>query len=511
MRRVSLLVGLVITAILAASALMGSSASAFTCTNTISETTKIVSTLDGASGGAVECLACGNTYGHVTITSLKYTSTVVLRSAEGCTVKMEGIKLDNVENLAIEHIRFTEVLESEPGEKDSGPLTVDHDTFGGLTTGDTVDGSTAVTGIPSTAGMAVGNAIYAASISNDASNQSEITEINSSSEIHVTHPATATLTGTTLGFGPGSGIYVHAGRNGHIKNFTAEDDTFTSLGPCREKAVEGYNNCGSFKGGQCLTLDGESENVTLQDDTCGPYVPAHYVQVTGKSLTVCHNDFLGPSARHDSELHQNYIQIAASSSSVDFCDNIMWRTNAENGFELERYSGASSAEEFENVTLENNLEVQNGGNGENSEAPGGIGFDLCPVKGLTIEHNTLIEPSSTGINLRQEGTGVTECHPGEKYKVEHNVMTKESGVSQPNFSLHEGACEATCEVDYNVTQDTSATGEHSIKSWTPSWEGTTWNPVQEIVEGNPFPTPPTGYYIPTGLTIEAGYKGGGGP
>ncbi len=481
----------------------------YTCSMTASETSKIKADLEKAAADERVCIAEG-TYGHVTLGTLRYAGTVTLSAAPGKRVNIAGMKLGSVEHLAIEHLNFTEGLENEPGSGDEGYLTIDHDSFGGLTTGDTAEGSKIVTGIPSTASMAVGNAIYAKSISNKASNQSEIAAVLSEHEVEIHSPATSTLSETVIGYGPGTGIYTHPGSGGHTKNFTAEWDTFAALGPCVEKSQSNYNDCGSYKGGQCMTLDGESENVTLAYNTCGPYVAVHYIQVAGKHITVEHNDFLGPSARHDSESHQNYIQIAAESSNITFSNNIMWRTNAENGFELERYSASTSAEKYENITIDNNLEVQNGGLGENAEAPGGIGFDLCPVKGLTMEHNTVVEPSSTGINLRKEGTGVTECDPGDKYTIRHDLVTKGSGVTQPNFSLQSGACEAECESAYIVTQDDTATGEHAVTGWSPSWKASSWNPVQEIVEGHRFPVPPAGYYIPEGLSA-SGYEGNAGP
>ena len=254
-------------------------------------------------------------------------------------------------------------------------------------------------------------------------------------------------------------------------------------------------------------MNGTGEHVVLQHNVCGPYIAVHYFQVgNGSHITIDHNLFLGPSARHDSESHQNYLQIAGASSDVEFSDNIMWHTNAENGLEVERYSAATEAEEYEDFTVTNNLEVHNGDSEEDPEAPGGIGMDFCPVRGMTFEHNTIVEPSSTGANFRAEGTGVSECHAGERYRVEHNLLTLAPGANQPLLSVHEGACEAACEVDYNVTQDSSATGAHSIEDWAPAWETTTWDPETE-------PRPPSGYYTPApgSLSITAGYEGDPGP
>jgi hypothetical protein len=356
--------------------------------------------------------------------------------------------------------------------------------------------------------MHTGEGVFAGDISTTNANMATVTEINGLHEIHISQPATEARVGTRIVVGPENGFYAHGAPS--ARYLTAEYDSFAGLGPCIEKSQAGYNDCGSYKGGQCITVSGTGEYVTLQHDTCGPYISVHYFQVgNGNHITIDHDLFLGPSGRHDSESHQNYLQIAGASEDVEFSDNVMWHTNAENGLEIERYSAASEAETYKDFTVDDNLEVHND---SGPEAPGGIGMDLCPIKGLAFEHNTIIEPSSTGANFRAEGTGVTECVPGgtsagEQYKIEHNLLTLSSGSNQPLLSVHEGAC-TMCEVGYNATQDSSATGAHSVTSWTPDWVTTAWNPEAEAE-----PKPPSGYYVPASgsLGIAAGYEGTVGP
>ncbi len=70
-----------------------------------------------------------------------------------------------------------------------------------------------------------------------------------------------------------------------------------------------------------------------------------------------------------------------------------------------------------------------------------------------------------------------------------------------------GACRGTCLFDYNVSEDTSASqagSTHYLTNWSPEWLTTHWAPASE-------PNPSAGFYIPSGLSTEAGYQGGAGP
>jgi hypothetical protein len=93
------------------------------------------------------------------------------------------------------------------------------------------------------------------------------------------------------------------------------------------------------------------------------------------------------------------------------------------------------------------------------------------------------------------------CGAGSNYTMTHNIDVEDKGNGN-DFNF--GACTGTCTFDYNVSQDKSASSAHSAINWAPKWVTTSWSSLTE-------PTPPTGYYIPTGLPIEAGYKGSGGP
>ncbi len=483
--------------------------SAGVCSSTVTagmSASAIVGVVAGAAGGSTVCMAEGSyVFGSASgerMTNILPSSTVTLRAAPGAFVSVYGMKLVKVENLAIEGIHFESELESEPPAT-VGHLTISHDSWGTVTSGNTEVG-TAVTNIPSTVGMHTGEGVFASDIGTTNANMATVTEVNGLHEIHISQPATAAKTGTRIVVGPENGFYAHGAPS--ARYLTAEYDSFAGVGPCIEKSQAGYNDCGAFKGGQCITVSGTGEYVTLQHDTCGPYVSVHYFQVgNGNHITIDHDLFLGPSARHDSESHQNYLQIAGASEDVEFSDNVMWHTNAENGLEIERYSAATEAETYKDFTVDDNLEVHND---SGPEAPGGIGMDLCPIKGLTFEHNTIIEPSSTGANFRAEGTGVTECTPGDDYKIEHNLLTLAPSSNQPLLSVAEGACEALCEVGENVTQDESAGGARSVTGWTPDWVTAAWNPEAEAE-----PKPPSGYYVPApgSLGIAAGYEGTVGP
>ncbi|MFZ1924694.1 MAG: hypothetical protein WAU42_00990, partial [Solirubrobacteraceae bacterium] len=125
-------------------------------------------------------------------------------------------------------------------------------------------------------------------------------------------------------------------------------------------------------------------------------------------------------------------------------------------------------------------------------------LQIYTTEGATIKNNTVVG-SQWGSALLSE-----HCGAGSNYTMTHNIDVEDQG-SGPDMSF--GACGGTCIFDYNVSEDTSASqagSTHYLTNWSPEWLTTHWTPASE-------PKPSAGFYIPSGLSAEAGYQGGGGP
>jgi hypothetical protein len=470
------------------------------CTSTLPEGTTsatVNTTLKGATGGAVICLASG-TYELLTISGANPASQVTLQAAPGAAVNVHGMVLSNgsggVSRLTVSGINFTGAYEaSEPPLGNVGHLSITGNKFGVNTTGSTETGSAAVTNIPSTSGMAVGEAIYATNISTNAANLSKISEINSSSEIHIEHAATSTATNEKIGVGPADGVFTKSSTaEGRVQEYTTvEHNTFSNLGPCPTE----NKACGTI--GQCFSaMNGKQKHITFVHNVCGGNIPNHYVQIaSGENIVVEHNTFLGPpKSETDALVHQNILQIFGSSSHVQFAHNVMWETGGSPSLLIEASLGASAT--YEDIHIEHNLWLNNTG----SQA-----VNLCPIHGLTFQHNTVVG-SQNGVLFHEfvaEPVGNSyDCLEGQEYTIEHNIAVGTHSGSD----LGVGGCESVCAIDYNASGDKSVESEtHHVINWIPSWTTTIWSSPSEA-----FPDPPTGYYIPVGLGIEAGYVGGGG-
>jgi hypothetical protein len=72
---------------------------------------------------------------------------------------------------------------------------------------------------------------------------------------------------------------------------------------------------------------------------------------------------------------------------------------------------------------------------------------------------------------------------GSGYQIDHNVFTNTAEGSDISTEGRAGGWGA---YDYNVSEDGSASGSHSVRNWAPSWSDTT-------------------SYTPLGLPFVAGY------
>jgi hypothetical protein len=218
----------------------------------------------------------------------------------------------------------------------------------------------------------------------------------------------------------------------------------------------------------------------------------HYIQGGSEGpegVDVEHNLFEGHILMNCS--HLNIWQIWGGGENDTFKDNIALGENgqqaATDGVIFE--NGAGSVEcnvKMKNSVIENNLFVN---------AATSYELQIYTTEGATIKNNTVVG-SEYGTALLTE-----HCGAGSNYTMTHNIDVEDKGTGN-DFNF--GACTGTCTFDYNVSQDKSASSAHSVTEWAPKWTATVWSPATE-------PSRPTGFYVPTGLSVEAGYQGNIGP
>ena len=268
-----------------------------------------------------------------------------------------------------------------------------------------------------------------------------------------------------------------------------------------EQHGEGHGaECKAGSDGQDVSI-GNAEGIVVRHSTF--YEDQwHYIQggsAGPEGMTVENNLFMGKDPYECA--HLNVWQIYQGGVNDTFRNNIVRGEGTKelpNGGREEASldwlmweNGPASGEcavHMTNSTVENNLVVD----GNNAE--------IFYTEGLTIQHNTVVGEHG-GLSVRSD-----ICGPGRNYTMTHNLGI-EAGLSLGSST--EGNV-----FDYNATTDTSANADgstHYVTMWKPSWITTAWNPFKEVAEGNHFPKPPAGYYIPSSLTVQAGYEGGAGP
>jgi hypothetical protein len=234
------------------------------------------------------------------------------------------------------------------------------------------------------------------------------------------------------------GIYMYAWSNNIIQNITIEHNDIHDLdfvgpeGVCSGYAVQGV---------------GSIEHVLVASNTIAR-VANDYLQLgSGSNWTVAHNLFLGPSLRNSHEtVHQDLWQVFGGGSNLRFLDNIVRNTATQESllFQLGVYH---------NVTIENNLFDHDSS---------GYSVQLFQIEGLTFTYNTFVG-SHWGVLFRADNP---EAGPGRGYVVEHNIFGATSGGT-PDVS----ETRSFGAFDYNVSQDGSASGHHSLRHWRARWAG----------------------------------------
>ena len=262
--------------------------------------------------------------------------------------------------------------------------------------------------------------------------------------------------------------------------------------------------------GDCLTVAGSNSmeaNFTFSHNVCGPHVadgdsassqPSHYIEIGGvNGITADNNAFEGPMDANyiKAQLHNNVFHVFGSSSNVDFSNNILWHTESRAQTILIQEG------QFSNVTVNNNLMVEDPGCFQNTDCYT-ESMEIYAPHGMTVLNNTVL---NSGLGLRYGETCSNGCNSsGNNMTLESNIAGPVSGQAQ-NYAIW--SCASACTADHNVSADSSAPGSSATMNWGGNWQTTSWTPNV----GSPWSAPPAGYYVPVGLASTEGYQGTIGP
>jgi hypothetical protein len=265
-----------------------------------------------------------------------------------------------------------------------------------------------------------------------------------------------------------------------------------------EPEIEGKCSAG-YAQGQDVTID-HAEGVVVArnifDEAAWHYIEGGSSGPEG--VDVEHNLFEGHVLLACS--HLNLWQIWAGGENDTFKDNIAIGQGSgdRNGLSEEAATdgvifenGAGSLQcgvKMRNSVIENNLFIN---------AASSYELQIYTTEGATIRHNTVVG-SEWGTGLLQ-----TNCGPGSNYTMTHNIDVEDGGTGA---DFHFSPCTGTCIFDQNVSQDLSANGfgaARYVTGWSPKWRRTVWRLLTQ--------TAPADFYSPVGLSLDAGYEGGGGP
>ncbi len=245
------------------------------------------------------------------------------------------------------------------------------------------------------------------------------------------------LIGDDIG-GSTCGVYLYARPPGAIRNIAVEQSDIHDLDFTGAEGVcSGYG----------IEAVGGVDDVLIAHNTIA-HVANDYIQLGGGSnWRVAHNLFLGPSLRFSHEtVHQDLWQVFGGGSNLRFVDNTAHDTATQESLLFQLGT-------FHNVKIENNLFDHDSS---------GYSVQLFQIEGLTFTYNTFVG-SHWGVIFRADDPNTG---PGRGYVVEHNIFGATSGGT-PDVS--EWRSFGT--YDYNVSQDGSASGRHSLRRWRAHWGG----------------------------------------
>ena len=208
---------------------------------------------------------------------------------------------------------------------------------------------------------------------------------------------------------------------------------------------------------------GDVRRMTIRDNTIQSTASDYIQSATPVDWVVDRNTFLGPSLLADHEDHQDLWQIFGGGRNIRFTNNVARNTETQESLLFQE--GA-----FSNVVVENNLFDHDSR---------GYTCQIYQSTGLVFRNNTIVG-SHWGCLFRD----LSSSAAGSGYQVDHNIFV---GTQEGSDVSTEGRAAGWGTYDYNVSEDGSASGSHSVKNWAPSWVDTT-------------------SYVPKNLSITAGYR-----
>jgi parallel beta helix pectate lyase-like protein/thrombospondin type 3 repeat protein len=224
-----------------------------------------------------------------------------------------------------------------------------------------------------------------------------------------------------------------------------------------------YSGSQGTANGYGITASNGVARFTIRDNTIKSPASDYIQFASPETATIDHNTFLGPSLLGSHQDHQDLVQIFGGGQNITFTDNVARNTETQESLLFQE--GA-----FSNVVIENNLFDHDSR---------GYTCQLYQSRGMIFRNNTIVG-SHWGCLFRDLSTSSA----GSGYQVDHNIFV---GTAEGGDVSTEGRAGGWGTYDYNVSEDGSASGSHSLRNWKPSWVDTT-------------------SYIPLGLSLTAGYR-----
>jgi hypothetical protein len=208
---------------------------------------------------------------------------------------------------------------------------------------------------------------------------------------------------------------------------------------------------------------GDARHVVVSENTIQSTASDYLQSASPVDWLVDHNTFLGPSLLGSHEDHQDLWQIFGGGTNITFTNNVARDTETQESLLFQEGH-------FENVVVENNLFDHDSR---------GYTCQIYQSTGLVFRDNTIVG-SHWGCLFRD----LSSAAPGSGYAVDHNIFV---GTAEGGGISTEGRAASWGTYDYNVSDDSSAGGAHSVRNWKPTWADAT-------------------NYVPSGLAFEAGYR-----
>ncbi len=224
-----------------------------------------------------------------------------------------------------------------------------------------------------------------------------------------------------------------------------------------------YTGSQGTANGYGVTASNGVARFTIRDNTIKSPASDYIQFASPETATIDHNTFLGPSLLGSHQDHQDLVQIFGGGQNITFTDNVARNTETQESLLFQE--GA-----FTNVVIENNLFDHDSR---------GYTCQLYQSKGMVFRNNTIVD-SHWGCLFRDLATSSA----GSGYQIDHNIFV---GTAEGSDISTEGRAAGWGTYDYNVSEDGSASGSHSLRNWKPSWVNTT-------------------DYTPVGLSFTAGYR-----